>query len=310
MKHNRFFVLVIIGAFLIGGFFPFAPNLIQPPTPIPTYTPYPTHTPNPTYTLPPTATPTDTPTLTPTVTNTSTPLPTYTLRPTYTPLPTYTPYPTHTPNPTYTLPPTATPTDTPTLTPTVNPRRIILNNLIPLGQLDVISAEASQDVITSINNGIFNLCGYNANHASYGVIEAGIDFSTINEDNIIYDSVSDSITLILPPPIITSCRIEYIDQYDGSHSLCGTNWDTLRQLAQHDIMSGFVKKTKERKLLDRAEFQAALLMGSFISDLTGKLVDIEYETSDAEAELPPSCVIEIPSGWTKDAESGAWTKTD
>lgn len=304
--NNRFLVILIIGAFLIGvligGFSPFVRNLISIPThtPNPTYTPYPTHTPNPTYTLPPTATATDTPTNTPTptVTNTPTPLPTYTLRPTYTPLPTYTPFP------------TATPTATPTLTPTVNPRRIILNSLIPLRQLDVISAEASQEVITSINNGILNLCGYNANHASYGVIEAGIDFSTIDEDSIIYDTASDSITLILPPPVITSCRIEYIDQYDGSHSLCGTDWDTLRQLAQHDIMSGFVKDTKEREFLARAKSQASLFMRSFVSDLTGKLVDIEYEASDTEAELPPSCVIEIPSGWTKDAESGAWVKTD
>lgn len=293
------FVLVILVILSIGASFIIDRSLALPS---PTYTPYPTHTPNPTYTPPPTATPTNTPTptathtptATPTVTNTSTPFPTYTLRPTYTPLPTYTPFP----------------TATPTLTPTVNPRRIILNNLIPLGQLAVISSEASQENITSINNGIFNLCGFNANHASYGVIEAGIDFSAIDEDNIIYDAASDSITLILPPPVITSCRIEYIDQYDGSHSLCGTDWDTLRQLAQHDIMSEFVAKTKERGTLDHAEFQATLLMGSFISNLTGKLVDIEYETADAEPELPPSCITEIPSGWTKDAESGAWVKTD
>ena len=295
------FVLVILIILAIGASFIIDRSLTLPS---PTYTPYPTHTPNPTYTLFPTATPTDTPTNTPTPTSTDTPTATPTVTNTPTPLPTYTLRPTYTPLPTYTLPPTATPT----LTPTVNPRRI-LNNLIPLGQLDVISSEASQENITSINNGILNLCGYNANHASYGTIEAGIDLSAIDEDNIIYDAASDRITLILPPPVITSCRIEYINQYDGSHSLGGTDWDTLRQLAQHDIMSDFVAKTKERGILDHAKFQATLLMGSFVNNLTGKLVDIEYETADAELELPPSCITEIPSGWTK-GEDGAWSRTD
>ena len=345
--RNQFVLFIaLVIAFLIGGFFPLVPNFIQPATPLPThtpnptytpfptatatdtpthtptptvtntstpfptYTPLPTNTPNPTYTPLPTYTPFPTPTATntpthtptPTVTNTSTPFPTYT------PLPTNTPNPTYTPLPTYTPFPTATSTSTPTFTPTVNPRRIILDNLIPLEQLDVTSAEANQENITSINNGIFNLCGYSANHAYYGVIEVGIDLSGIGKDNIIYDSVSDNVTVILPLPAITSCRIEYIDQYDGSHTLCGTDWDTLRQLAQHDVMSDFVTEVKERGILDRAEFQATLLMGSLVSRLTNKLVNIEYETTDAEPELPPSCITEIPSGWTKD-ENGAWSKT-
>ena len=322
--RTRFVLFIaLVIAFLIGGFFPLAPNLIQPATPLPTYTLYPTHTPNPTYTPFPTATAThtpthtptptvtNTPTLTPTATDTPTHTPTPTVTNTLTPFPTYTPLPTNTPNPTYTpLPtytpfPTATSTSTPTFTPTVNPRRTILDNLIPLGQLDVTSAEARQENITSINNGI---CSYSANHASYGVIEVGIDLSDIGKDNIIYDSASDNLTVILPLPAITSCRIEYIDQRDGSHTLCGTDWDILRQLAQYDVMSDFVTEIKERGVLDRAKSQATLLMGSLVSRLTNKLVHIEYETTDAEPELPPSCITEIPSGWTKD-ENGAWSKT-
>lgn len=259
-------------------------------TPPPTYTPYPTYTPF----------PSDTSTPTPTVTPTFTPLPTHTPYPTNTPLPTYTPFPTYTP------PPTATPTNT------ALPPEIVYRSFRELGILVTASEEAGQEVEVSVNAGIANLCGHGANHFSYGVIEAGIDFSAIDESDIEPPALGifGDYTIQLPPPRITSCRIEYIKQYDGSFTLCGTNWDTVRQLAQHEAMANFIAaatKEKENSILARAEVEAGYVVANFVRGLTNRPVRVEFTPLEGKPGLPQSCNSTIPAGWVKD-ENGAWKR--
>ncbi|MCY3574320.1 MAG: DUF4230 domain-containing protein [Chloroflexi bacterium] len=69
-----------------------------------------------------------------------------------------------------------------------------------LGILVTASEEARQEVEVSVNADIANLCGHGANHFSYGVIEAGIDFSAIDERDIEPPElgISDSYTIQLP----------------------------------------------------------------------------------------------------------------
>ncbi|MCY3832788.1 MAG: DUF4230 domain-containing protein [Chloroflexi bacterium] len=275
----------------------------------------------------PTATPTDTPTSTPTVTPTFTPPPTYTPYPTNTLAPTYTPYPTYTPPPTFTPPPTYTqyPTNTqaptytpyptytppPTFTPTNTalPPEIVYRSFSELGSLVTAHEEAGQEVEVSVNAGIANLCGHSANHFSFGVIEAGIDFSNIDEDDIEPPilGILGGYNIQLPAPQLTSCRIEYITQYDGSFTLCGTNWDTVRQLAQYEAMAHFVAEAKENGILARAQEEARYVVENFVSGLTGRPVRAEFTKQETELPLPQSCQSIIPSGWVKD-ENGAWRR--
>ncbi len=98
-----------------GLFAPVPPTLT--PTPVPTYTSFPTQTPLPTHTPGPSQTPLPTHTPGPT----QTPFPTYTPGPTQTPLPTFTPYPTWTPGPTWTPVDTATAGPSPSPQPTYTP---------------------------------------------------------------------------------------------------------------------------------------------------------------------------------------------
>ena len=157
----------------------------------------------------PTATPSYTPTLTPTLTlnsaNTLTPTATHTSSPTATPTSTPTTTPTNTPTATPTNTATNTPTATPTSTPTPIP---VLQHIQAMGQLVVISAELARgDIHVAISDGA---CSHGANHVAQGVIEAGIEFSVIDEDDIEGDFFSASYTIQLPPPELTSCRMEYI----------------------------------------------------------------------------------------------------
>lgn len=188
--------------------------------------------------------------------------------------------------------------------------RTIVHSLQGLGQLVTVSSEvAKAGIQVSVNEGFLNAGYYSANHATVGVIEAGIDITTMDKDDVSYDSTMNTYTLRLPAPSITSCRIEYIDQYDGSLTLLPADWDAIRQLAQHEALKQFAQDMLEGGILERAEEETTLRIGNFISTLTGSQAHIEYEERDAEAKLPPSCQPDPPNSWEK-GEDGAWSRAD
>ena len=184
----------------------------------------------------------------------------------------------------------------------------IVHSLQGLGQLVTVSSEvAKADIQVSVNEGFLNAGSYSAKHVAVGVIEAGIDIATTDKDHVSYDSAANAYTLRLPSPNITSCRIEHIDQYGGSLTILPADWDLLRQLAQHDAIVQFAQDMIEGGILERAKEEAALRLGDFIGALTGSQAHIEYEASDGEAKLPPSCQPDPPAGWVK-GEDGAWSR--
>ncbi len=190
----------------------------------------------------------------------------------------------------------------------VETSRTIINNLQGMGQLVTVKAEvAKTDVRISIHRGILDFGYYSANHIAVGVIEAGIDFDAINDESVRF--ANDAYTLILPAPIITSCRIEHIDQNEYSFTLLAADWDTVRQLAQHEAIVQFAEEMIENGILERAKEETAIRIGDFVSNLSGKLVNIEYATASGEPVKPPSCEPDAPSGWEKD-ENGGWRRAD
>lgn len=288
-------VLLLVALLSNPGFFPFVRDVIGAVSPTSTAT----------ATQSATATLTSTSTFTPTVTATHTETPTTpsaTATPTETA--TFTATPTISPTATFTATATSTPTSTATATATPIP---IFLHIRDMGQLVVISVElARADIHVGINSG---LCSHGADHAAQTVIEAGIDFGRIEKEDISYDYGSDSYTLQLSPPSLTSCRMDYIRQYDNSHTWCGVNWDMVRLLGQAQSMQAFVDRSLDSGILERAEAQATTLLGTFISALTGNKAHIAYAEHDAELELPLSCQPDIPNGWQFDNESGAWSRS-
>ena len=120
----------------------------------------------------------------------------------------------------------------------------IVNSITGLGQLVTVTAETSKvDVFVEVNKGRPEY--YSAHHRSTGVIEAGINFSEIDRDSILYDASGDYYTVLLPSPTITSCRIEDIEQYGWSVTVLQAPWDSVRRLAQYDSLVRFAKDMKE-----------------------------------------------------------------
>lgn len=235
-------------------------------------------------------------------------LPTYTPRPTYTALPTHTPRPTYTPFPTATNTHTPTHTPTPTFTPspTPVPPAFIIQQLETQAQLVVVKDElTNRGFHVGVNDG---LCSHGGDFTAHGVIEAGLDFDEIDADSVTYDPRSQSYTLKLPAPELTSCRIEYIRLVKNSFSMCSPDWDRTRTLAEVQVMSGFVKHAREDGLLEEAAERSELILGEFVRTLTGQRVNVVFEQRRASPKLDASCRPRAIGGWRYNSAKNIWQR--
>ena len=187
--------------------------------------------------------------------------------------------------------------------------RTLVNSIQPLGQLVTLSVEvahANVNVTASTS-----ICGYEANFVSQSVIEAGVDISDISEDSIHFDEDNNAYTVQAPAPSITSCRNEYFDQYaksGGGTATCFDDfWDDMGIIGRHLSMDRFVKDALEGGILKQAENQATIVLGNFISAVTGSRVHIKYDEAPDDPAIPPSCQLDLPPGWKND-ESGGWER--
>ncbi|MCE2471740.1 MAG: DUF4230 domain-containing protein [Anaerolineae bacterium] len=275
------------------------------PTETPTLTLTLTHTPSST----PTSTSTATPTMTSTPTDTPTSTPTFTLLPTHTPYPTYTPLPTAIPTDTPTTTPsdtpTATPSNTPTSTATITPipLRIILSGIQTLGKLITIEKEIAI-VDIQVRDPAPLGCAYTAQHLARGVIEVGIDLTAFDEDSIHRNFVGLPVKIIAPSPAISSCD----KQGGGTASCFGNNWDAMSDIGRHLAMEEFLVEAQTEEIMERAQNQAALVLRSFISDLIGSRVEIEFEAAPEEPVIPQSCEIEPPANWEIRDDGNGWRR--
>lgn len=182
----------------------------------------------------------------------------------------------------------------------------IINSITELGELVTVSAETSKmDVFIEVNKNRPE--SYSAHHRVTGIIEAGINFADINRDRVVYDSENEFYTLILPPTIITSCRILDIEQYDWSTTILQAPWDEVRQLAQHVSSLQFAEDMTEEGILEMAELETELRLGDFVSSLTGKPVIIVFQEREVEIDYHEFCDLDKPSGWEK-TEDGGWNR--
>lgn len=182
----------------------------------------------------------------------------------------------------------------------------IVQRIQPLGQLVNLSVQLVQaDVLVGVEQGTLNACGFSANHVVQGAVEAGIDLSQLSEADLQYDEATDTYTLTLPQAQLTSCRIDYIRQYDTSTTTCSVDWDAARLMAQYSALSSFRDEQLSEGILSRAEREATLVLGSFLQVLTDSNVEIRFADGDPAA-IPASCQPQVPPGWNYDANRSVW----
>jgi len=186
----------------------------------------------------------------------------------------------------------------------------ILTGIQPMGQLVSISAQlAKADIFVGVQQAALNACGFSANHVAQGAVEAGIDLTKVTEANIRYDATTNTYTITLPPAELTSCRIDFIRQYDRSLTACSVDWDEARLLANYQALNEFRMDAIEGGVLTRAENEARITLGNFVTALTGARVTIVFQAAESTPDAPPaSCQPEVPVGWAFDTTKNAWVK--
>ena len=192
-------------------------------------------------------------------------------------------------------------------TATVTSTQTIVNSVKPLGQLVSVSAQlAKADIRVEVREGFQNACGRTAYHVAQGAIEAGVDLTQLEEADISRDILSGDLSITLPAPQLTSCRIDFLDQYDRSTSACGPAWDSLRRLAQFETVIEFREDAIEGGILDIAQEEAEIVLTNFLQLATGQQVEVKFE-QPLEPIYPPSCLPESPGGWRYDVGTDTWT---
>ncbi|MBW4437030.1 MAG: DUF4230 domain-containing protein [Pleurocapsa minor GSE-CHR-MK-17-07R] len=189
---------------------------------------------------------------------------------------------------------------------TINSSQTLLQGIMPLGQLVSVSTQlAKADVNVNVWQGTLNACGYSANHVVQGGVEAGLDLSRIDINDVAYNAVTNTYTVTLPYPQLTSCRVDYIRQYDRSFTTCNVDWDEARLLANYSTINDFRDESIEGGILDRAASEARLVVSNFISIVTGASVEIVFDPPEP-GTMVASCSPSLPDGWQIDA-NGTWS---
>lgn len=190
----------------------------------------------------------------------------------------------------------------------VSSTQTLVTGIQPLGQLVSVSTQlAKADIYVGIQQGTLNTCGFGANHVAQGAIEAGLDLTRLTEADIQYDEVRDVYIINVPAAQLTSCRVDYIRQYDRTTTVCAVDWDEARLLAQYNALLDFRDDAVEGGILDRAQSEARIVLVNFVRLLTGRNVEINFIQPETRT-IPASCNPDTPSGWRLDPLTGQWTQ--
>lgn len=183
----------------------------------------------------------------------------------------------------------------------VHSSQTIINSLRGIGKLVTVTSDPhSREVSVAVKQGILDSGYYAANHKVEGIIEAGIDFTKVKVDSLQCD---DTCTLVVPAPILTNCIIVRIRQTKQSLAIGARDWELLEELARYEAIRLFVEDVTKIGIFDKAKEETELALGDFVSNLTGKAVDIIFEDQSEAIEPEGTCDLRSDDfDWIKDSE--------
>ncbi len=193
-------------------------------------------------------------------------------------------------------------------TATVSSTQTVVNSIQPLGQLVSVSVQlAKADISVSVREGVLNSCSRTANHVAQGTIEAGVDLTQMRAEDVSYNALTDTYTITLPAPQITSCRLDLINQYQRSTSLCGPAWENIRLLGTYVALTDFRDDAIEGGILDRARSEAHTTLTTFLQLATGQNVIVQFQDVDPDSPVyPASCTPPTPGTWRYNVQDRVW----
>lgn len=185
----------------------------------------------------------------------------------------------------------------------------IISSLRGIGRLVTVTSDPHfRKVHVGVKQGIWIFDGvtsYGADHEAEGIIEAGIDFTRIRSGSL---RCEDTCTLIVPHPTITNCTIVRLRQTDQSSAIGRRDWELLEELGRYEAIQLFIDDVTELGILEKAKEETDLVLGEFVSALTGKSVLIQFDEPPEELVEGATCQPDPPFGWTK--SDGEWSRED
>lgn len=195
-------------------------------------------------------------------------------------------------------------------TATVVTTATVVNSIQPLGRLVSIEAQlAKADITVTVRDGpVLDSCTRTARHVAQGTIEAGIDLTQLSEADVRYNALNESYTVTLPTPQVTNCRMDFINQYNRSTSLCGPSWENIRLIGNYVALTEMRDDAIEGGILERARDEAETVLANFLQLSTGQAVNIRFADppEDTPPVFPTSCEPPTPGSWAYDPASGTW----
>lgn len=123
-------------------------------------------------------------------------------------------------------------------------------------------------------------------------INAGIDISEIIEEDIVYDDVTDIVTITLPAPTLQDCFLDegqsYIaDRQSGIFAQPSTNLDTT---TRRFALAQFRDQALEEGILADAALEAESVLSEFFAVTSDVEFTIIVEPINPDAPLPETCL--------------------
>lgn len=189
----------------------------------------------------------------------------------------------------------------------------LLTRMQPMGQLVSTNAQfAKADITVNVNQGGLGTCNYGASYVAEVHIDAGIDLYDIQPEDVAFDESTDTYTLRVPSPVLTSCNITYFDAFDERNPRpgCNPNMDDARQIAEYVVLTQIRDEAIAEGFLRTAERDTRIAISTFVSAVTQKDVRIEFLPATESLTLGSTCNGRIPNGWSFDSATNSWSKSN
>jgi len=195
----------------------------------------------------------------------------------------------------------------PRITASVMSSQTLVREILPKAELVTASAQlAKSGILIGVQQGVANACGYSADHVATGTIEAGVNLADLSEQSVVYDALTDTYTVSVPAPRLTSCHIDQIQQYNVTFTACSQDVIGAQALASYIAITEFRDDAIEGGLLQRAEREVRLALRDLLTQFTTSKIVIQFMPPDNV--YPASCQPEVPPAWSFDANANAWVK--
>lgn len=124
-----------------------------------------------------------------------------------------------------------------------------------------------------------------------GHVDAGIDLSTLTEDNFVHDG--NTLTIRLPPPSLQDCFFDENQSQIRSRSagLLSSQMTSIDIRARQQLVDIIRDNALENGILDEAQTRTEIVLGELVNSLVpiGTTVRIVPAPADQVASLPATC---------------------